>query len=73
MLTLLHEACVHVNADDWKKVVEKTKNVIQKDWERDIQFDNICDQELIINLQDCSSDESEFDFEVDLGCTPFDN
>ena len=69
MLTLLHEACDHVKGDDWKKVVERTKNIIQQDWERDIRFDNISDQELIINLQDCSSsDESDVDY--DLGCAP---
>lgn len=42
---------------------------MEEDWERDVRFDDICEQEFIINLQDCSSD-SETDSDVDLGCTP---
>lgn len=70
MLALLHNACEDVTPELWKKVVDKCKKIIDEDWERDIQFDNLSDQDFIINLQDCSSEsESDYD-ESDLGCAP---
>lgn len=65
MLGLLNNACKHVTADDWKKVVGKIKKTIEEDWERDKRYDENCDHELIINLQEWSSD-SESDIEYDL-------
>lgn len=69
MLTLLNNACEHVTPNDWKNVVTKTKETIQEDWKRDCNFDTICDQEFIINLQECSSDDDNSDNE--LGRIPF--
>ncbi|XP_045456911.1 uncharacterized protein LOC123666943 [Melitaea cinxia] len=69
MLQLLNTAVKNVSAEDWKKEVTKCRKLMEEDWERDVRFDNICDQEFIINLKDCSSD-FESDSEIDLGCTP---
>ncbi|XP_045447118.1 uncharacterized protein LOC123668257 [Melitaea cinxia] len=69
MLQLLNTAVENVSAEDWKQVVTKCRKLMEEDWERDVRFDNICDQEFIINLKDCSSD-FESDSEIDLGCTP---
>lgn len=70
MLDLLNNACKYVTPNDWKKVVDKTRRIITEDWQRDVQFDSICDQELIISLADCSSDSGSDDDDDDLGCTP---
>ncbi|KOB65792.1 Uncharacterized protein OBRU01_10272 [Operophtera brumata] len=35
MMTLLKTACAEVTTEDWRKVVEKTKNIILQDFERD--------------------------------------
>ncbi|KAH9640369.1 hypothetical protein HF086_003055 [Spodoptera exigua] len=56
MLQLLKTAVDNVSAEHWKKVVIKCRKLMEEDWERDVRFDNICEQEFIINLQDCSSD-----------------
>lgn len=69
MLQLLKSAVDSVSAEEWKKVVTKCRKLMEEDWERDIQFDNICEQDFIINLQDFSSD-SETDSDMELGCTP---
>lgn len=58
----------NVFAEDSKKVVTKCRKQIEEDWEQDVLFDNICEQDFIINLQDFSSD-LETDSE-DLVCTP---
>lgn len=66
MLELLKNACNHVTAVNWASVVERTKRVIMSDWDRDIAFDNICTQELIINItEDTSSDESSKNYDSD--------
>lgn len=58
-LKLLENACTHVTTENWASVVEKTKKVITSDWDREITFDNLCTQELIINItEDSSSDQS---------------
>ncbi|CAK1582081.1 unnamed protein product [Parnassius mnemosyne] len=58
---LLNNACEHVTPNDWKKVVNKTRRIFTEDWQRDVRFDYLCDQELIINLEDCSSDSDSDD------------
>ncbi|XP_045493402.1 uncharacterized protein LOC123692673 [Colias croceus] len=59
MLALLKDACTHVTAENWARVVERTKRIILSDWDRDIAFDNICTQDLILHItEDSSSDES---------------
>lgn len=67
MLNILNDACNHVTPEDWKKVVKRTKRIIDEEYDRDVQFDSHLETELIINLEDCSSEESESD--EDLGCT----
>lgn len=72
MLQSLKSAVEYVSTEDlkkWKKVVTKRRKVMKEDWERIVRFDNICDQELIINLQDCFSD-AETDSEIYLWCAP---
>lgn len=69
MLKLLKDACDSVTSDNWKKDIDRTRKIMEDDWERDVRFDQST-QELIINLQDCSS-ESESDFDdSDLVCEP---
>ncbi|KAL4705340.1 hypothetical protein ACJJTC_006826 [Scirpophaga incertulas] len=69
ILTLLHKTGDQVTAQEWKKVVDKTKIIIQEDYNRRI---GEIDQELIINLQNTSSEsESDSDYDDDLGCVPF--
>lgn len=64
MLTLLKEACNQITADMWKQVIESTRKIIKED-----KFDIMCDEEFIINLQDCS-DDSDAESDDDLGCEP---
>lgn len=61
MLTLLKNACDSVSVEDWKKVVEKTKKIIESDFERDITIDNIIENELIISVSADSSDDDDTD------------
>ncbi|XP_045501415.1 uncharacterized protein LOC123698708 [Colias croceus] len=66
MLALLKDACTHVTAENWARVVERTKRIILSDWDRDIAFDNICTQDLILHItEDSSSDESSEDCNSD--------
>lgn len=66
MMNLLKEACGKITPDDWKNVVEKTKKIIADDWDRDVQFDNMLENNLIINLQSSSSDDESTDDEMPL-------
>ncbi|CAK1580373.1 unnamed protein product [Parnassius mnemosyne] len=66
IFNLLNNACEHVTSNDWKKVVDKTRRIITEDWQRDVRFDYLCDQELIINLEDCFSDSVSDDDDCDL-------
>ncbi|XP_045449866.1 uncharacterized protein LOC123665298 [Melitaea cinxia] len=62
MMTLLEKCCSEVTPDNWRKVVEKTKKLCYDDWDRDVRYDTLEDQPLLINVGDssCSSDsESE--------------
>lgn len=59
MLKLLEEACEHVTKGDWEKVVNRTVKLIREDYERDVKIDNILENDLIINVGDDSSDDSE--------------
>ncbi|KAL4709690.1 hypothetical protein ACJJTC_007421 [Scirpophaga incertulas] len=68
IMGLLKDACNNVTPENWRSVVERTKRLINEDWERDVHFDNFRENELIINLRDCSS-ESESENEENLGCT----
>lgn len=69
MLQLLKNACTHVTTENWASVVERTKKVIMSDWDRDIAFDNLCTQELIINItEDSSSDQSRSNEDTDESC-----
>lgn len=67
MMVLLKEACEKVSRDDWAKVVEKTKNLILEDFDRDIRIDSIIDNNIIIHVGEdddedtTSSSESESD------------
>lgn len=61
MMGLLKEGCKNVTGDDWKKVVEKTKNLILHDWVRDIRIDCIIDSQIIIHVSDESDDDDDDD------------
>ncbi|CAH2090430.1 unnamed protein product [Euphydryas editha] len=69
MMGLLKEACNQVTPENWKSVVERTKRIINQDWDRDVHFDNIQNNEFIINLEDCSSESGTESDGVDLECT----
>lgn len=60
MLILLHEACEKITKEDWAKVVEKTRKIIKEDYERDVNIDNLIENEIIINTGDDSSTD-DFD------------
>jgi hypothetical protein len=72
MLGLLQEAIVNVQPEDWSKVVNKTKNDIMSDWDRDIHIDNILDSSLIITLSTSDSESSDDtnidDSDISLHC-----
>ncbi|XP_026333416.1 uncharacterized protein LOC113240350 [Hyposmocoma kahamanoa] len=59
MLKILEEACEHVTTGDWEQVVNRTVKLIREDYERDVKIDNILENDLIINVFDDSSDDSE--------------
>lgn len=64
MMGLLKEACANITNEDWAKVVQKTKNIIKADFDRDVNIDNMIDNEIIIytgadSSTDSSSDESQ--------------
>ncbi|CAG9090741.1 unnamed protein product [Plutella xylostella] len=64
MMGLLKEACAKITKEDWAKVVQRTKNLIKADFDRDINIDNMIDNEIIIytgddSSTDYASDESE--------------
>lgn len=65
MKTLLTEACEKITKEDWEKVVEKTRNLIASDFERDVRIDNIIDNEIIIYVSDDSSDSDTSNDESD--------
>lgn len=65
-MKLLEEACNNVTAVDWKNVAEKTKNLVLHDWERDVNIDKFIDSQLIINVNDESSDSSENESIVEM-------
>lgn len=54
-MTLLKEACTKVTKEDWRKVVEKTKKLIKEDFDRDVNIDNIIENELIIWADETST------------------
>ena len=58
MLELLKNACASVTPENWASIVNKTKYIIFSDWDREIEFDNIPTQELIINTANDSRDDS---------------
>lgn len=66
-MTLLKEACEEVTRDGWAKVVEKTKNLILENFDRDIRIDSGIDNNIIIHAGEdddadtTSSSESESD------------
>ncbi|CAH4034088.1 unnamed protein product [Pieris brassicae] len=57
MLDLLIKVCESVTPENCASVVEKTKNLIMSDWDRDVAFDNITIRELVINVTKNSSDD----------------
>lgn len=64
MMKLLEDAIENVTAEDWAKVINKTKRDILADWDRDIRIDNVIDDTpFIISLTEsedqCSSDDSD--------------
>lgn len=61
MLKLLETACEHVTADHWKKVVEKTKQIIFNDCDKYVRIDRIRDQEMIISVGSDSESTSASD------------
>ncbi|CAB3240473.1 unnamed protein product [Arctia plantaginis] len=58
MMTLLKEACDKITKEDWAKVVEKTRKIIKEDYDRDVNIDNIIENEIIIYTGDDSSSGS---------------
>lgn len=42
--------------NDWRKVVKRTKNIIMKNWERDVSMNSFLDREFIINVGDSDSE-----------------
>lgn len=56
---LLKEACAQVTQEDWSKVVQKTKKIIMDDFERDVHFDNVMDNQLVINLNDDDDEDDD--------------
>ena len=72
VMELLKKACEKVTPEDWAKVVEKTKNVIKKDFDRDIAIDRQSNEPFIISLYAESSDsssESDSDKENEPSCS----
>ncbi|XP_026330569.1 uncharacterized protein LOC113238062 [Hyposmocoma kahamanoa] len=59
MMDLLKNACAQVSTENWADVVQKTKNIIITDWERHLAFDNLEDQEFIINVSERSSSDDD--------------
>lgn len=52
---LLKDACDQMTPENWKSVVERTKMIINQDWNRDVRFDYIQNNKIIINLEYCYS------------------
>lgn len=69
VLQLPKSARTHVTAENWASVIKTTKRVIMYDCDHDIAFDNLCIQELIINItKDSSLDESSINDDSDDSC-----
>ncbi|CAH2227263.1 jg2118, partial [Pararge aegeria aegeria] len=64
MMTLLKEACASIKKEDWVKVVKKTRKIIKEDYNRDVNIDNVIENEIIIFTgDDSSSSDSGSSFE----------
>lgn len=49
---LIEGACANVTKEEWTKEMKKARKIIKKDYDRDINIDNVIENQIIIYTSD---------------------